>query len=549
MGVKNMSLLSDLSNGDVRLVGETLKQFSDKNAGVFLFPDYTPSAVKGKLWQNLFQCLTRSDLEPCKTLCLSCIRILSRDINVVDGLPQAYLKIITDCSYVDETSDKANFDVSIESMKCLSNILKNSRPLLDYFYSADLIEPIMRRILSYDKMKPPAELQMFDLRIVFLVTTLIPLFRQKVCEKHNGICLFTKLLDEILSNCKCNVQLLNDSELSICSEVCMIQFNLLTFYLETQNKSQPSLHLQTSSLGSAEKDEITKNLDRLMDLVKHFLMINALKIKRFEKIQTDVINLLTVIPHKSCIHLISGADLSTRDIDIKNPAMKPIKTILSVLDSKLTDSEKLEDRSVESLSPILMALLNLSKSHWVFRKYCRKVVLPHLRDVFKRPEEGNTLRNKLCRLLTSPATSVSDLAASWLFVLCKEKVSRMIKYTGYGNSAGLFARHGFPSERPEYSSDSEDSDTEEYLTNKEDINPVVGCKMPSHPDPMKDMTEEQKEHLVMELVNSVDKLQRGGIIQPCRINKDGKPEPLEHVNQLQEQTSRDLDQHVDEEEN
>jgi hypothetical protein len=39
----------------------------------------------------------------------------------------------------------------------------------------------------------------------------------------------------------------------------------------------------------------------------------------------------------------------------------------------------------------------------------------------KRPEEGSTLRNKLCKLLTIPIIEVRDLTAEFLFVLCKEK--------------------------------------------------------------------------------------------------------------------------------
>jgi len=46
-------------------------------------------------------------------------------------------------------------------------------------------------------------------------------------------------------------------------------------------------------------------------------------------------------------------------------------------------------------------------------------------------------------------------------------VSRLIKYTGYGNAAGLLAHRGLmmghpPSHVSAYSSDSEDSGTEEY---------------------------------------------------------------------------------------
>lgn len=48
-------------------------------------------------------------------------------------------------------------------------------------------------------------------------------------------------------------------------------------------------------------------------------------------------------------------------------------------------------------------------------------------------------------------------------------VGRMVKYTGYGNAAGMFANKGLlgKSQRIDYSSDSENSDTEEYRKFKE----------------------------------------------------------------------------------
>jgi len=71
----------------------------------------------------------------------------------------------------------------------------------------------------------------------------------------------------------------------------------------------------------------------------------------------------------------------------------------------------------------------------------------------------------------------------------------MIKYTGYGNAAGLFATRGLLGGRngdiSGYSSDSEDSDTEEYRQYKHGINPVVGCYEAPHPNPTAHMTEEQ----------------------------------------------------------
>ena len=37
---------------------------------------------------------------------------------------------------------------------------------------------------------------------------------------------------------------------------------------------------------------------------------------------------------------------------------------------------------------------------------------------------------------------IQNMAADFLFVLCKENTERLIRYTGYGNSAGFLATRG-----------------------------------------------------------------------------------------------------------
>jgi len=57
------------------------------------------------------------------------------------------------------------------------------------------------------------------------------------------------------------------------------------------------------------------------------------------------------------------------------------------------------------------------------RRRARALVLPPLRgrdDVVRRPEQGDALRNKLCRLMTCCVNQVETLVAELLFVLCKE---------------------------------------------------------------------------------------------------------------------------------
>lgn len=73
-----------------------------------------------------------------------------------------------------------------------------------------------------------------------------------------------------------------------------------------------------------------------------------------------------------------------------------------------------------------------------------------------------------------------ELAADFLFVLCKENVNRLIKYTGYGNAAGLLASRGLMGvsqsqmNGTDYSSDDDDSETEEYAMDKLHIDPMIG---------------------------------------------------------------------------
>jgi hypothetical protein len=72
------------------------------------------------------------------------------------------------------------------------------------------------------------------------------------------------------------------------------------------------------------------------------------------------------------------------------------------------------------LCPILFLLTKCVHYDRSIRKFLRQRVLPPLTDVHCRPEEGTTLRNKLCRLLTAPFTQVRSLVEEFLFILCKE---------------------------------------------------------------------------------------------------------------------------------
>ena len=126
---------------------------------------------------------------------------------------------------------------------------------------------------------------------------------------------------------------------------------------------------------------------------------------------------------------------------------------------------------------ILLARGHYIANHVLVRLVCEVLsscvkVLPPLREVTQRPEQEDSLKGRLdvtdththarthththththtplpfsplrlVRLMTASGNGTEGVASEFLFVLCKENSSRLIKYTGYGNAAGLLLSYG-----------------------------------------------------------------------------------------------------------
>nr|XP_022901734.1 synembryn [Onthophagus taurus] len=291
------------------------------------------------------------------------------------------------------------------------------------------------------------------------------------------------------------------------------------------------------------KTEIESDLSRdLVILLRdHLLWEFENKDDNNNELNNHIINLLINVPETELGHLMLECVTeppTNETLQYMGYDMTAIYTMLECLKAKFTKNCTVS-KQLELLSPVITVLRNCARSCRRMRKYLKTQVLPPLKDVRSRPEEEESYRGYFCRLLTSPITEVRDLSADFLFILCKENVNRMIKYTGYGNAAGMFASRGLmlggnTENSNNYSSDSSDSDTDEYNQLKSQINPVMGCYQPDTPKATDNMTDEQKEYEAMKLVNLMDNLTKTGIVQPCTVGPDGKPKPIKHVLQLQQ---------------
>lgn len=166
-----------------------------------------------------------------------------------------------------------------------------------------------------------------------------------------------------------------------------------------------NLTVKILPLGTEDEYE---RADRLITILRE-LLLSSTPPHMQDLLIKHIVNLLTNMPHSSYEML-----MPQEEVEYNGEA---VDVIINFLDRQLSNCENM---TYENLSPVLIVLTEGSRSHKIMRKYIRSRVLPPLRDVKTKPEEGNKIRNKLCRLLTNTNTSLRDLVAEFLFVLCKE---------------------------------------------------------------------------------------------------------------------------------
>ncbi|GAB6025666.1 Synembryn-A [Chamberlinius hualienensis] len=516
-----------------------LKEFNTKNAQTMTFEDLSIGDLRGRLWRALFERLKRVNENAESTLIiLEAVRILSRDKTALDEIITPEIgKSLAGLSGLSPAKDitSAGIKVVVEAQKCLCNLIYNCLTVQRLCCVNGCVEGIVERLKAFKDPNVTYDIKYFDMKMLFLLTALCPDLRTRLKAELHGMTYLVELLSLISQHYHGkNEENKTDDRKTHKKQSCFVDDQTVELTCEVL-KTLFNLTVDVDKGNVDEDDEI--QFSRLVAILRDLLLCSTSTASKQEELQSHTINLLTNMPFESSENLVNALLDSTenKDFEFEGHNIEAIACLLIFLEMKLEKPDKLLR---EKLSPILTCLIECARSSRIVRKYLRSRILPPLRDVFTRPEEGETSRNKLNRLLTHPLVEVKDLAAELLFVLCKENVGRLIKYSGYGNAAGLLASRGLVSARDRkdrYSSESEDSETEEYKAVKEDINPVIGCYDEPKPDPLAGMTEEQKEYEVMQLVNMMNKLTETGVVTPMKMDEKGKLKPVEHMLELRDE--------------
>ncbi|XP_035645998.1 synembryn-A isoform X2 [Oncorhynchus keta] len=530
------AIIENMETGDQDAALMALQTYNKKMTQCFTFTT-DEEEQRERLGELVLGFLER-DLQPsCQLACLETIRILSRDKNnVAPFITHTAMQTLSrhagiaishgnvDCEggvVLVPFAENPDLEIIVEALKSICNICLHNKVAVQVGQDLQLIVGIAERLKQCGEDQWNHYVRFFDLRLMFLLTAQRVALRTQLLRELRGVSLLSNHLDATLGLCwpdtfevgRAGVEVDPDSEepaelpplsrekIERAMEILKILFNI------------------TYDANRREVDEEEAAAFRhLGAILRHCLMSSADAQDDTEEFHSHSLNLLGNLP-LSCLDVLLMPKVQQGSIEYMGVNMDAVNMLLEYMEKRLDRGKKLK----ETMLPSLNLLTESARIHRETRKFLRMKVLPPLRDVKNLPEVGNALRNKLVRLMTNIDTDVKNCAAEFLFVLCKESVSRFIKYTGYGNAAGLLAARGLlrGGGNPGVYSEDEDSDTEEYREAKSQINPVTGRVEDEQPNPMEGMTEEQKELEAMKLVNMFDKLSRSNIIQPMMLGIDG----------------------------
>ncbi|KAG8438756.1 hypothetical protein GDO86_005085 [Hymenochirus boettgeri] len=489
-----------------------------------------------KLCEALLQVLDKETHTSCQIICLEALRILSRDKKVlVPVTTKTNLQILMKMAKLDPKlkclGEAKDFPVVVEALKCLCNIVFNSPEAQKLSLELDLADLLCRLLQKCMDQHMVNDIRCFDLRLLFLLTLLHTNIRTRLQEELQGLTLLTQTLESILgiewAEKYQTVTEVNGTLLSIQETDCTIE-------------ALKALFNVTLDSWNVHSESDAHQYRHLCSILRHVLLSKGPSEDKTEELQSNTVNLLSNVP-VSCLDVLVNSSSTQMSANNNDADMEAIQVMLDFMEKRIDKGSCYR----EGLTPVLSLLTKCCRAHRNIRKFIKAEVLPPLRDVSNRPEVGMTVRNKLVRLMTHVDLGVKQIAAEFLFVLCKERVDNLLKYTGYGNAAGLLAARGLLAggRGDRWYSDDEDTDTEEYIQAKPNINLITGHVEEPLPNPWDEMTEEQKEYEAMKLVNVFDKLSRDDIIKPMGVRPDGTMAPLEESlhSQTVEQDNSDSD--------
>ncbi|KAK6030208.1 hypothetical protein OSTOST_03670 [Ostertagia ostertagi] len=412
-----------------------------------------------------------SDKPSLRAPLLELIRILARDKRQLDVLlTEAVRSFIIRASGHSDTNSEVLQDV-IEADKCLVNTLFNSS-VMRHTFEAEAIPFLLERISAFTNAnysgryewinEVPEDsrnsLWLFDLRIAFLTSAHSPSIQSNWGNSPFALKTFLDVIRQYITAADDLEEIEPEkatSRLGVLSErageAAKVLFNIT--------------YKRPDQLDEQFTNEITEIVCKLVK-GKH-------SSPAMEQHAVNLLSTLKLNINMLCPKMNSGNDGHTEQYDLYD--MSFAQALLDAMERKLDDNNNSDS---DLLSTYLGSALKLCTASKEARRYCRLKILPPLvaADVARRPDEGDSLRNKIVRVMMSPAFSEKTLA----YGICSVYAAMMPAHQNtrslrliLSRPAPLLANCGLLGQinLPKSASDSEDSETEDYKAVEDRINP------------------------------------------------------------------------------
>lgn len=487
---------------------KVLEKFICENEKTFEYSELD-TTYHNKLLDKIFLLIHQ---HPLSLECIKITRLLSRDKNLVLNIKNVdfYMDI-----FAKLLKEKAELDSNIlfskvETVKCLCNWVYLSDKVRIYFKENNLIQ------IMIDEMKitdhAVTDYYFYEIRLMFLMSALEITERNQMLEDDAVATLVKVMKDAVLANSKSY-----DSSLHI-PIICEVLKALFNITLELSNSTSASIVDDCLHLVCILQDMLVSfypfNSDEKDDLLTHIahMMVNMPK----TALDGLVVNSNEDKEEQFCGHPVTYENFEMRSVIVFLDALKLRIQIDNYIEMK------------EKTMAILTAFCYVCRVNPVIRKYLKQEILPPLQPSDVRPEQFKDLRGKIVQLMTTVDVPLKNMAADFLFVLCKENSQRLIRYAGYGNSAGFLASRGLMI--PGMSNADGDYSSDELTDVDDDVDPVTGAIPKPKDTSFESLSESEKEAEMEKLMCMFDRLKELNVIKPAAVDKDGKITELETGN-------------------
>ncbi|OAF67349.1 Protein Ric-8A [Intoshia linei] len=464
---------------------------------------------------------------------LNCAKILSRNEHQTEFLMD--IKLID--KYFDQLLSFTDSQVNCEILKFVYNMVKQSKNFRK-IYGLEILENFVSYYSNFN-FSNINENSLLRMHIIFFLTCDVSCrnYFQHDIEKYLRLC---NLFNDAFASLNYNPSSHSSNEFPIsflsrikqfCKIITTILYNILNF------SKNDKMNVETCQ-------KFYKPIGKMLTIVFNSYVIfnemDELELKLF----LNTINLILCVPIE-----LDSFEKYILPIFYQNSVIhNRINLLLQFLNDKIITKEIYIS---DDIIPKIVILIKICSKHKEIRKYCRLKIFPYLnKEIDNLPEIGNSMRNKICQLLIKSDRDVKNVVGNLLLVLFKNSVKKIIKYTGYGNAAGFLTNTMFieksmqqNKQMCDYSSSSDDSETDYYSNNKDRFNPITG-RIEDAKEPPKFVSEEHKAYEAKKLLDAIDKMNRNGIIQTIS-SEDGKFVPKNVAEMLHNVDPHDIESESD----